>query len=65
MKLFDEEVERWGGDDRHPLMWVDKVVAVEVEDVLLSSYTVQYCILKKGLYIVEGVIVEEEEVRRV
>ena len=37
MKVCDEEVERWGGDDRHPLLWVEKVVAVEVEDVLLSS----------------------------
>ena len=56
MKLFDEEVERWGGDDRHPLLWVEKVVAVEVGDVLLSSWTVQYCSLKKVVYIVGGVI---------
>ena len=35
LRPFDGEVERWGGDDRHPSLWVEKVVAGEVEDALL------------------------------
>ena len=37
LRPFDGEVERWGGDDRYPSLWVEKVVAVEVGEVLLSS----------------------------
>ena len=35
LRPLDGEVERLGGDDRHPSLWVEKVVAGEVEDVLL------------------------------
>jgi len=34
LRLFDGEVERWGGNDRHSSLWVEKVVGEGVVDVL-------------------------------